>query len=57
MKCLPMWEPWATLVAIGVKGIETRPEIVKQLREQWRAVTVEPRFAPTPLFGTEGGTK
>lgn len=24
MKCLPMWEPWATLMALGVKTIETR---------------------------------
>lgn len=24
MKALPLWQPWATLVAIGVKRVETR---------------------------------
>jgi hypothetical protein len=34
MKILPLWQPWATLVVYGIKGIETRPKATSWTKEK-----------------------
>jgi hypothetical protein len=56
MKCISLWQPWASAVALGVKRIETRSwqtnhsgpiaihaalKCTKELRETWEELTAE----------------
>lgn len=70
MKCLSLWQPWATLVAIGAKTLETRSwetmyrgELAIHAAQAWNRkladIALDGFFlsALQPLVGLSGGAK
>lgn len=50
MLALSLKQPWATLVAWGLKKFETRPHVFKSLANQWVAIQASQTFGPTERY-------